>query len=133
MLFLPLTNQREKLCADFSTSYLYTSGKCLLLNYLLPYTSISSGILFVYLLDENLDFTLLKAINIKNLPSEIFLKWQMIIIKLPDTKKLQKIYIKFERNFNIFRTSSSIAIDDLSIQPCSSLRKYCYAKLILKQ
>ena len=128
MLFLPLTIQPEEQCADFSTSYLHTSGKCLLLNYLLLYPSCFNGILSVYLLNENLDFTLLKTIDLKNLPSESLLKWQMLLIKLPYSRKLQKIYINFVRTAN---KKNCIAIDDFSIQPCNSLRKYflCQAQI----
>ena len=74
----------------------------------------------VYTSSENLEVELIKEINFSDNPLEPHL-WQSVLVKLPESEKLQQIIIKGIRKKNRF---SGMAIDDVTIRPCNDFRKF---------
>ena len=119
-LYLPVTFSTAVTCADFTTSYLITRGKCLQISYLAINDKIW-GSIDVYLNDENLEKEFVGNIVFTGLPKLVANRWQSWIIRLPDRDGLRQVVIKGIRTANQY---TGMAIDDLSIRPCSDYSEF---------
>ena len=109
VLNFPAAVSSFSMCADIQTSYLNTTGKCLFFNV----RWITGGSLTIYLRSEDM---LLKQIKVLTPTKLLAGSWERILIALPNSNILHQLIIKFVK-FTF--TLSGIAIDDLSIRPCS--------------
>ena len=82
------------------------------------------GSVEVYLRDENLDIEFIKSLTFAGLSSSVAGLWQSWIIRLPDRDGLRQVIIKGIRPANHY---TGMALDDLSIRPCSDFSKFLQA------
>ena len=102
-------------CAAVITDFIETENKCLLLHY----QWIDEGRLSIYMLGENLNYTLLK--NVSSANDDSLSTWSVLFLALPYSASLQKIVIVGERSVD---GTSGVVIDDFSIRSCKDFRKY---------
>ena len=120
-LSLPLTSA-ELSCADIRTSFIFISGKCLQLKYIqLREFSDIIGNIEIYLMNENWELTLVATVKLSYQANAGFKIWQILFVKLPDSKFLHQIIVKFVRLEFVF---GGIYIDDLTIRPCLDFSTY---------
>ena len=72
---------------------------------------------------------MIKTLDLADLPSDVVKKYQSLLIKLPESKKLYKIIIQFVRPANV--KTGGVSLDDLFVQPCSEFSKYVRVNLTL--
>lgn len=113
-LSLPSTFSQKTLCADISTSFIFIIGKCLQLRYMQLFSDIL-GDIEIHLRNENLELTLVASVKLSYQKNFVADRWQTLFVKLPDSKFLHQIIVKFVRPPN---SRSGIQIDDLTIRPC---------------
>ena len=102
------------------TDYIETTGKCLHLHY----EWLTSGSLYVYLIGEDRQLELITMVS-SDQPGELISQWELLVAKLPASKNLKQIIIMGNRTTN---TISGIALDDISIRPCSNFGNYVIIK-----
>ena len=98
------------------TDYIETTGKCLHLHY----EWLTYGSLYVYLIGEDRQLELITMVS-SDQPGELISQWELLVAKLPASKNLKQIIIMGNRTTN---TISGIALDDISIRPCSNFGNY---------
>lgn len=108
-------------CAEVTTKYMTTAGKCLMLFY----QWLNSGTLSIYIRNEEY---VTKLVTTKTSSNAQATPWQRLFVTLPSDSGLHQIIIKGTRQHNNFSSSSAvttgIVIDDFSVRPCADFREY---------
>lgn len=114
------TNSEES-CAEVTTDYMTTAGKCLMLFY----QWLNSGTLSIYIRNEE---HVIKLVTTKTSSNAQATPWQRLFVTLPSDSGLHQIIIRGARQHNDFFSSSTvttgIVLDDFSVRPCADFRKY---------
>ena len=119
VLNFPTSISFDNMCADIQTSYINTTGKCLLLNF----RWITFGLLEIYLRSEDKRTTKIKELSSSTQPQKLAGSWQHVFIALPSSRILHQLIVKFVKPETYSRIPSGVAIDDLSVRPCSDFGK----------
>ena len=119
-LFLPFLMPKTKSCADFKTPFMNVTGLCLQLQYTQLYKNIRWE-MEIYLRNEELEMNLIKFLKDSENISEDDAVWHTLLIRLPDRSDLQQLVVKIIRP--IGAVDSGLAIDDVTVRPCSDFSK----------
>ena len=119
VLNFPTSVSTESTCADIQTSYINTTGKCLLFYF----RWISTGSLEIHLRSEDKHMEKLKEFSSSVQSQQLAGSWHQVFIALPSSRILHQIIVKFVRPEYDSAIPSGVAIDDLSVRPCSDFGK----------
>ena len=119
VLNFPATISFDSTCDDIQTSYIYTNGKCLLFNF----HWITTGLLEIYLRSEDKRTEKIKELSSSTQSQKLAGSWQQVFIALPSSRILHQLIVKFVKPKTYSRIPRGVAIDDLSVRPCSDFGK----------
>ena len=119
MLNFPTSASVDSTCADIQTSYINTTGKCLLFYF----RWITTGALEIHLRSEDKHTEKIKELSSSTQSQQLAGSWQQVFIALPSSRILQQLIVKFVRPEYDSGIPSGVAIDDLSVRPCSDFGK----------
>lgn len=103
-----------------------TTGRCLQLHYNFLY----KGSLYVYLRNEERLFETLVGTVVSADDADDNSAWRLLFLPLPATKTMQQVIIRAIRSTADEASGTALAIDDITIRPCTDFRRDCVLSAI---